>query len=204
MSDGWVKLHRKSMKWGWYKKPHMFHLFSHLIMSANHEDGEWEGMPVLRGQLITGRKSLSSATGISQQTIRTCLARLTKTGEINQAINQAHTVITINNYDEYQSCEEKSTSQSTSDQPRVNQGSTTNKKLRIKEVKKEYGEFSNVLLTDQEHDKLSERFNGSLSQRINRLSSYIASKGVKYKSHYATILSWAQKDEEKTNGSEWQ
>jgi len=61
--------------------------------------------------------------------------------------------------------------------------------------KRKYGEFQNVLLTDDEYTKLQERFNSSLEYRINNLSEYIASKGTKYKSHYATILSWARKEE---------
>lgn len=65
-------------------------------------------------------------------------------------------------------------------------------KLNKKDI---YGELKNVYLTKEEYEKLKERFNSDTENRINRLSTYIASKGDKYKSHYATILSWAQKDE---------
>jgi len=60
---------------------------------------------------------------------------------------------------------------------------------------KPYGEFQNVLLTDEEYTKLHERFNQETHALIERLSTYIASTGKKYKSHYATIISWQQKDE---------
>jgi hypothetical protein len=60
-----------------------------------------------------------------------------------------------------------------------------------KEKKKPYGEFKNVLLTDAEYAKVQER---KLSEHIERLSLYKASTGRKYKSDYATILSWARKD----------
>lgn len=56
-----------------------------------------------------------------------------------------------------------------------------------------YGEFSCVLLTDEELGKLKERF-PDYNTKIDALDSYIASSGRKYKSHYATILSWANKD----------
>ena len=36
-------------------------------------------------------------------------------------------------------------------------------------------------------------------ERIERLSSYVASTGRKYKSHYATIRNWARKDAETKN-----
>ncbi len=60
---------------------------------------------------------------------------------------------------------------------------------------KTYGEFSNVFLTAEEYKKLLAKFGdtGAL-ERIERLSSGIASRGYKYKSHYAAILSWDRRD----------
>jgi hypothetical protein len=68
--------------------------------------------------------------------------------------------------------------------------------------RKPYGEFNNVLLTNDERGKLIERFGEhDFNYRVEKLSSGIESKGYKYKSHYATILNWARKDEEdKKNG----
>ena len=54
-----------------------------------------------------------------------------------------------------------------------------------------YGEFKNVKLTDDEYKKLEEK---NLLPYIEKLSSYIASKGKRYKSHYATILTWSRKE----------
>lgn len=65
-----------------------------------------------------------------------------------------------------------------------------------KSVKHKYGEYNNVLLTDDELAKLKDEF-ADYDDRIERLSSYIASTGKKYKSHYATIRNWARKDAEK-------
>ena len=57
------------------------------------------------------------------------------------------------------------------------------------------GSFRNVKISEDELQKLNERFGeSSATERIERLSSYIASKGKKYKSHYATILVWSEKD----------
>ena len=61
--------------------------------------------------------------------------------------------------------------------------------------KNKYGEFQNVLLTDEEYKKLQEKFPRDYKDRIENLSIYLQSKGKKYKSHYATILSWARKEE---------
>lgn len=63
-----------------------------------------------------------------------------------------------------------------------------------KPVKHKYGEYKNVLLTDEELAKLRQQFPLDLPARIERLSEYVASTGKKYKSHYATIRSWASRD----------
>ena len=57
-----------------------------------------------------------------------------------------------------------------------------------------YGSYKNVLFTDEEYAKLQAEFPGDYSERIERLSEYIASTGKSYKSHLATIRSWARKD----------
>ncbi len=61
--------------------------------------------------------------------------------------------------------------------------------------KKTFGEFDNVKLTEDELQKLEARFGKSRTEElIGRLSGYIESKGVKYRSHYATILNWTRRD----------
>lgn len=57
-----------------------------------------------------------------------------------------------------------------------------------------YGMYENVLLSDEEYQKLTEEFPHDYTDRIERLSEYIASTGKKYKSHLATIRLWARKD----------
>lgn len=62
-------------------------------------------------------------------------------------------------------------------------------------IKQKYGEFNNVFLSDSEYQKLVERFSeAGTKERIEILSTGIASKGYKYKDHYATILAWEKRD----------
>lgn len=70
-----------------------------------------------------------------------------------------------------------------------------------KVVKGKYGEFENVLLSDDEYKKLRDRYPTSFKDYIEKLSLYIASKGAKYKSHYATILNWIRRDSEKESNA---
>lgn len=59
-----------------------------------------------------------------------------------------------------------------------------------------HGFFANVLLTDDEMQKLAAEI-PNYEEYIEKLSHYIESNGKKYKSHYATILMWHRKDCEK-------
>ena len=65
-----------------------------------------------------------------------------------------------------------------------------------KPSKHKYGEYNNVLLTDEELEKLKTEYS-DYQQKIENLSSYVASTGKSYKSHYATIRNWARKDASK-------
>lgn len=65
----------------------------------------------------------------------------------------------------------------------------------VNDAKVSFGQFVNVKLSEEEYQKLKTEFGDQeAAERIDRLSEYIASKGVKYKSHYATILAWARKE----------
>ena len=56
-----------------------------------------------------------------------------------------------------------------------------------------HGEFENVLLTTEEHQKLGERLGeSSRDELIEQLSCYLRNHPNKYKDHYATILTWAR------------
>lgn len=70
-----------------------------------------------------------------------------------------------------------------------------------KERKNIYGEFENVKLTTEEYEKLVLKITQPKTDKfIKDLSVHMASKGVKYDSHYATILVWVgleRKDEDK-------
>lgn len=59
-----------------------------------------------------------------------------------------------------------------------------------------HGEFQNVMLTDDEYIKACTSIQDCDSM-IERMSSYKASSGKKYKSDYAALLNWARRDEER-------
>ena len=82
--------------------------------------------------------------------------------------------------------------------PKLNPNTNTNTNTNTNINKRLYGECQNVKLTEDEYNKLVEK---NYTGLIDELSLYIASKGDKYKSHYATILQWAKKREKETLGT---
>ena len=132
---GWVKIHRKFLEWEWYDDSKMVKLFLHLLLTANHEEKKWHGRIIGRGQLVTGLYSLSEEANLSIQSLRTCLDKLQKTGEINKQTNTRFTVITICNYDDYQSYDNPINTPP--NKQTTNKQQTNNNKQEYKEYKEE-------------------------------------------------------------------
>ena len=105
-NKGWIKIHRRLLDWEWYSDTNMVRLFLHLLLKANSSDRRWQGREVPRGSLVTSRATLQAETGLSQKTIRTCLARLIATGEIEVEATNRFSIITICNFDNYQESEQ--------------------------------------------------------------------------------------------------
>ncbi len=71
---------------------------------------------------------------------------------------------------------------------------TPSKKSKAKPIRHKYGEYKNVLLSDEQMEKLKTEFPNDYQERIERLSEYCESSGKTYKNYLATIRSWARKE----------
>ena len=175
--EGWLKLHRKFLEWEWFYIDEMVKLFIFLLLSANYEDKKWQGIEIKKGQFITGRKSLSESTKISEQTIRTCLERLKLTNEITIESTSKYSIITICKYNDYQiiknATNQQTNQQLTSDQPATNQQLTTTKE-RKKE--KEYKEVNKYDFVSLEFKPIFERWLKYKSDRKEKYKSIESEK----------------------------
>ena len=150
--EGWIKSHRKFIEWEWFTTANMFHLFHYLLFKANWENKQWRGIVVKRGQLVTGRNTISKDTGISAQCVRTCIKRLKSTNEITIKSTKAYSIITICNYDLYQpSIEEinQDINQQTNQQLTINQPTTNHNEeykndKNDKKERKEEGDLKDI------------------------------------------------------------
>ena len=137
-----------------------------------------EGMEKIREQTrqrVTAHRQKQKALAAASQSNVTCNVTVTQSNATEEDID-----IDKEKEKEYRDMGASAPNPSPSHKPK-------------KPVKHKYGEYANVLLTDDELEKLKEAFS-DWEERIERLSGYIASTGKAYKSHYATIRNWARKD----------
>lgn len=128
-----IKLNRKILDWRWFSDPVTRDLFIYCLLKANWKDGTWHGIEYKRGEFITSLPSLSSDLGFSIQNIRTALAHLKSTGELTDRITNKNRIITVVNYDKYQSANKQDNSQLTGNQQATNRQLTAD--IRSKEDK---------------------------------------------------------------------
>jgi len=149
--SGWIKLHRRLQEWEWYTDSKTVHLFIHILIKCNHESNTWRGVTVNPGQCVTSRDKLSGETGISSQSIRTILKRLQSTNEIAIQSTNYYTIITVCNWEVYQSTSQEGNQPTNhpANHPANHQSTsqlTTNKKYKNEEEIKEGQEKEPVTL----------------------------------------------------------
>lgn len=101
--SGWITLHRSILEWEYFSDHKVFHVFTYLILKANHSPKSWQGHQVNRGELITSLSNLSTQTNHSIKTIRGILSKLEKSGAISKKGTNKFTHIKVLKYEVYQS-----------------------------------------------------------------------------------------------------
>ena len=132
IENGYIRLHRTLTGWRWYKDGNVLRLWLHLLLNANYAPSDFQDRVIGRGEQVTSLKALSDDTGLSVQEVRTAIGKLKRTGEILVNSNRHFTIVSIPNYDKFQtdSTDKQQTSNkpSTDKQQTINIQSTTSEK----------------------------------------------------------------------------
>lgn len=155
--EGWVTLHRKFLQWEWFDIPEMVKLFIYLLLMAQHSERKHRGTTLQRGELVTSIPTIMKDCKLSEQQARTCIKRLKSTGEITCKSTNKYTIITICNYDRYQSDNFENNRQNNgqtntpaTDKQRTNNGHNNNNNVIIKQLNNN----NNIsLCTDNAHTR---------------------------------------------------
>lgn len=213
--QGWVKIHRQLKDKAYYKDSEFIHLWLHLLLCANHDNGEYlngyEIVKLKKGQFITGRKKLSLETGISESKIERILKVFESEQQIEQQTNSRNRLISIVSWDKFQQSEQQKDSKWTASEQQVNTNKNEKNYKNEKNIIEVYPTFEDFWnLYDKKVDKpKSESKWNSLTQSekesiMNYLPAYIQSTPDKqFRKHPKTFLtnkSW--NNEITTNKSE--
>jgi len=132
---GWIKLHRDLIsKAIWQEStPEQKTILITLLMMANHQEKEWEWKgekyKALPGQFVTSLPSIvkKCGKGITIQNVRTALARFEKYEFLTDESTNKNRLITIVNWELYQSKDDELTDSLTGNQQATNRQLTANK-----------------------------------------------------------------------------
>lgn len=207
LENGYVKLHRKLTKWGWYKNANTARLFIHLLLTANYESRGFENITVGRGQRIISYEVLAEELGLSVQNIRTALEHLKSTGEVTVSSHAKFSVATVNNYSLYQQGNKELTDdqhsaniQLTDSQQPANNNERKKKKDKesknVEEGCKRFGEYRHVVLSDEQYGRLLSEFGEAvLTKYIRKIDEWIQLKGIQpYHDFELALKGWIEKD----------
>lgn len=132
-----VKIDRNMVSWRWFQTPATAHLWLYLVIRANIKPAAFRTITVQRGQLVTSLQHLANDTGLTIQQVRTALKHLISTGEITDRASHGYRLITLLNYDKYQTVQQANQqviNRKSTDNPTADQHQSKNtRRERIKE-----------------------------------------------------------------------
>ena len=99
LSTGWIQLPRSLTDKGWYNRSEYVHIWVHLMLSANHSTRQimFQGRNIYLkpGSVVTGRKKMSTETGVDQSKIERILKFFSSEHLIEQQTDRQKRIITI-------------------------------------------------------------------------------------------------------------
>jgi len=133
--DGWIKLHRKMLDNPVVcKDSDHLAVWVYLLLNATHDEypALFKGQKVMLkpGQLLTGRKSISSKLNIDESKIQRILKSLKNEQQIEQQASNRNRLITIVNWKEYQNTEQQNAQQVNNKRTTDEQQMNTNKNVK--------------------------------------------------------------------------
>ena len=199
MHRGFIKFWRKIDDWEWINNPNVLVVFFHCVRLANFKEKKWQGVTIKRGSFITSYEKLANVCGLSVHRTRTALDKL-KASELAIKTTNKYTVISINNYSEYNDSGKQMANKW---QTNGKQMATTKEYKKDKNIKRLTG-IDKSLKDELPKDKLvllSNKYHLSLQGIKDYKESYIlwikqkpTDKNRQNRSMSATVEAWIKRD----------
>lgn len=101
--DWWIKIHRKILSWDRYSDSNTFRVFLHLLLIANHKEANRRWINIPRWWTTTSMETIAKDLKLTKKQIIVAIKHLKRTQEVSQEKVLNHWLITVKNYDSYQS-----------------------------------------------------------------------------------------------------
>ena len=202
--QGFIKVYRSIKSWEWWDDINTFRLFMTILINVNWKDKRWHGRTIPRGSMFTSLRSLSKLSGLTTKQVRVSLARLIETNEVASERASNGRLVSVVNYDFYQSQDENGASKradlkadlgQTEGKPRA----TTKEYKEVKELKndivvaaKTKKEFWQRLSPD-DIDTIYDSFPESGGDLIDEVAEEVVSKQRKVRNLVPYILEYAKR-----------
>lgn len=169
--NGWIKMHRKMLDNPIVcKSSDHLSVWVYLLLNAAHEEypALFQGEKIILkpGQLITGRKAIADFLGINESKVKRILTDFESDQQIDRQRSNKNSLISLINWNKYQSSDQQNDQQMTSKRPADDQQVTTNKK--IKNIKKD-NKVDNYSLRQTEVSQIIEAWNELHLRPVKRI-----------------------------------
>lgn len=133
--EGWIKLHRKTLDNPIITKDSDYlAVWIYLLLNATHKEYDvlfkGERITLKKGQLLTGRKSISEKLKIDENKVQRILKTLENEHQIEQQSSNKNRLITIASWDKYQQDEQQDEQQVNNNRTTSEQQVNTNKNVK--------------------------------------------------------------------------
>lgn len=199
MNEGWVKLHRKIIGNKIWDSPVGLKVWLWCLLKASHKESEvlvgFKTVKLLRGQFVFGRLSASEELGISPSTTRNWMSLLKQDSYLDIKTTNKFSVVTINNWNEYQDLDSSLDSKIKTNKKQNN--TNNNDKNEKKEInintRKKKHLYVTGEVTDQMCREIAEQYSLSYQDVLKtreKMILYCGSTGNIYADYRLTIMNW--------------
>lgn len=128
--SGFIKIYRSLLSWEWYDDIITKTVFLHLLLTVNIKDSRFRGVEVPKGSRVYSYNSLCEELGITMRQARTAISHMRTTGEVTTQNYPQFSIISIQNWDKFQTVRQGSDKAATSERQH-------NKNIKKKELSKD-------------------------------------------------------------------
>lgn len=203
--QGWISLHRKILENPIVcKDSDYFSVWCYLLLNATHKDHDnifkGERITLQPGQLITGRKKISTQFNINESKVKRILLSLENDQQIDRQRSNKNSLITVLNWHLYQVHDQQVDQQVTNNRPASDQQVTTNNNVITKQGNKNTKAFQPPTLEQVEEYSQEKGYQMDCESFVD----FYASKGWmvgrnKMKDWKAAVRNWNKRNNTQTS-----